>query len=118
MKTATQEIKVEETQQNAWDREDNGNTETVVVEAQKLRAMFEADSNETLEWNEGKTANITSLIENGTVFDAYPQVWIDTECNNAFLIQDGRHRINAAANKGLKIAVSCDQATKDILANI
>jgi hypothetical protein len=90
-----------------------GYTQLAMVDAQKLKTSWEKNNEEQFAWNPIRLKN---KMKRGFISDAYPRVFFSS---GHLDIEDGRHRIAAAAEKGQKIIIAFhEDFPQDIIATL
>jgi len=91
-------IPIHEDESNKRLRVNRGYKTLVKVDARKFKEEFEKEQQEPLAWSGERKESMSKLQE----FDAYPQV----DYNYKLDVNDGRHRLNKAAEEDSDIVVS------------
>jgi hypothetical protein len=94
------QYRVEETPQERSLRENRGYKNIITIDAKDFAQQFKKDQGEDLVWNDNRLLSARSR----DVVDSYPQV--DMLSNGKVDVNDGRHRLAVAAEKGLKVQVA------------
>jgi hypothetical protein len=102
--TATQDnFPIKETPERAESRIAMGFPEIVRIDASGFRDAYEKAQKEPLAWNAGRTKQVEERLDAGVIHNDYPRVGL---VNDRVGVDDGRHRISVAADRGQSIDVA------------
>jgi hypothetical protein len=91
-------LSIKEDWSNQQLRKNRGYVDLVQINAQKFKEEFEKEQQTKLAWNKNRSESIANV----EVFDSHPQI----DFNYMLDVNDGRHRINRAAEQGDDIVVA------------
>jgi len=91
-------LPIKEDWNNQQLRTNRGYIKLVQINAQKFKEEFEKEHQQKLAWNKSRSESLADV----EVFDAHPQI----NFNSILDVNDGRHRINRAAEQGDDIVVA------------
>jgi hypothetical protein len=98
---------IQESERARRQRENAELTEILTVDAQALMRAFERINGEDLVHKQLRYDNIAERIDSGEAIDSYPVVG----AQYGFSIDDGRHRVAVAADRGMRIQIATNKAS-------
>lgn len=96
---------IKESQSNQDYRKNMGMDVLMTVDAQRLKQVFEQERGEDLMHKPFRRDKLRELLDQGTAIDAYPIVG----AQYSFNIDDGRHRVFVAAERGMQITIATNK---------
>jgi hypothetical protein len=102
---------IEESRRNREARERMGLDVLMTVDAGALQRVFERERGEALMHKAMRGDNLRELLDQGTAIDAYPVVG----AQYGFNIDDGRHRVGVAAERGMRITIATNKDSEAAL---